>query len=148
MTNQPYLYDPRANVLRQRAEIKSPDVFSSNYGKEVAQYEQDIASIPAFTPVSGWVPEVGKEYVEGKDFEVKEYTAKFGFETYGSRVAVPIEQKQEEPTKEDVINLVDALRSISLYSSADHPESIRNSVGGIANKALEDFHSKFKNYTL
>lgn len=73
MTNQPYLYDPQANVLRQQAEMKKPAIQGKFPGvvPEWDKYIEHIKSLPAYTPVSGWVPEVGKEYYEGKDFQVQ-----------------------------------------------------------------------------
>lgn len=111
MTNQPFLYDAQANVLRQRAEMDKPeedyympgDNFTrkqqDEYWKAKRDYDAHIASLPAYTPVSGWVPEVGKEYVEEKDFELREVDADeitmLGMLSYRKKVAVPIEQKQE-----------------------------------------------------
>lgn len=78
--NQPYLYDHTANVLRQRAEMEKPIFTADEFPFGTPMYDDTVimwehyndylASLPAYTPVSGWVPEVGKEYVEGKDFDI------------------------------------------------------------------------------
>lgn len=116
--NQPYPYDPQANVLRQRAEMQKPRKPALNMGNMLSEYnvrmwnyDQHLASLPAYTPVSGWVPEVGRTYELDKDFFVRECSCKRDPENIIFHiicektntgqdelcaVAVPIEQKQED----------------------------------------------------
>lgn len=115
MTNQPFLYNPQANVLRQRAEMEepvSPTFLNAKpgdwyqYESRLADYNKHIASLPAFTPVSGWVPDVGKEYRLNVNFRIAKIDP-IGMENKRNGVdrAIPIEQKQEISTIDDLARL-------------------------------------------
>lgn len=142
MSNQPYLYDPKANVLRQRAKYVKPDgryyETAAAWSEAMKHYNAHLASLPAYTPVSGWVPEVGKEYIKDVHFRLEAITHKChcpchrnklmkhiksccenGVVRTGMFRAVPMEQKQEQPltfTLADMIECWEAGRKSGFWT--------------------------------